>query len=78
MDNIAIKITGLSATDVKICELLWNSKDVKDVETLIQSLPSAHQSRARALQSMIMAEVIDQVVEGDGDLAMAREVLDRF
>ena len=78
MDNIAIRITGLSAADVKICELLWNSKDVNDVETLIRSLPPAHQPRARTLQSMIMAEVIDQVINDDPDLIQAREVLARF
>jgi len=75
--DFQINIQGLTAEDVKICDLLWNST-AADPEAVIQLLPPEYQQRARCLQQMIMAEVIDRYTEEDQDYAQARSVLSSY
>ena len=78
MKDYTVKIAGLSAEDVKLCELLWNDRTGRSIVQIIIDLPRHQQSRAWTLQSVMMAEVIDQIVEEEGDYAQARDILSSY
>lgn len=78
MKAYTVKLTGLSAEDARLCELLWTAKDVEDPEEIIAGLPQQSQSRARALQQMMVLSLIDQIVEEQGDYAQARDILSSY
>jgi hypothetical protein len=77
MKEFQINIQGLTAEDVKICDLLWNSP-APNPEAVIRLLPPEYQQRAQCLQQLIMAEVIDRYTEEDTDYAAAQDVLSRY
>lgn len=74
--ELQIQIKNLTEQDVLLCDLLWNDRTGRSIAEIIQSLPSRVQDRAWALQSVMMAEVIDQMTQ-DGDFTEADQVIRR-
>lgn len=74
--ELQIQIKNLTARDVELCELLWNDRTGRSIEQIILDLPRHQQPRAWTLQSMMMAEVIDQMTQ-DGDFTEAEAVIRR-
>ena len=63
-----IKLEGLSAKDVQICNLLWNCDTVEDVERMVQAMPPAYKSRAVVLRQLLTAAQLDTVEDIHEDI----------
>jgi NAD(P)H-nitrite reductase large subunit len=59
MQELNITLQGLTATQVKICELLWTAGDLDQCQAMIQNLPQEYQTEAQSLQQIIMQEVLE-------------------
>ena len=63
-----IKLEGLSAKDVQICNLLWNCDTVEDVERMVQAMPPAYKNRAVVLRQLLTAAQLDTVEDVHEDI----------
>lgn len=65
--ELEIKLTGLTKQDTVLCDLLWSDATARSAAEIIQDLPEQYRARAWCLHDLIMAEVIDQMVEAGGE-----------
>ncbi len=63
-----IKLEGLSAKDVQICNLLWNCDSIEDVERMVKAMPPAYKSRAVVLRQLLTAAQLDTVEDIHEDI----------
>jgi len=63
-----IKLEGLSAKDVQICNLLWNCDSIEDVERMVNAMPPAYKSRAVVLRQLLTAAQLDTVEDIHEDI----------
>jgi hypothetical protein len=63
-----IKLEGLSAKDVDICNLLWNCDSVEDVERMVNAMPPAYKNRAVVLRQLLTAAQLDTVEDVHEDI----------
>ena len=56
-----IKLEGLSAKDVQICNLLWNCDSVEAVEAMVAAMPPAYKQRAVLMRELMIAAELDTV-----------------
>jgi hypothetical protein len=70
MQELNITLQGLTATQVKICELLWAAGDLDQCQAVIQNLPLEYQTEAQSLQQIIMQEVLELELDEYRDQAV--------
>jgi hypothetical protein len=70
MQELNITLQGLTATQVKICELLWAAGDLDQCQAVIQNLPQEYQTEAQSLQQLIMQEVLELELDEYRDQAV--------
>jgi hypothetical protein len=63
-----IKLEGLSAKDVQICNLLWNCDTVEDVDAMVKAMPPAYKTRAVVLRQLLTAAQLDTVEDIHEDI----------
>ena len=56
-----IKLEGLTAQDVQICQLLWNCDSVEAVDTMVRAMPPAYKQRAVVMRELMTAAQLDTV-----------------
>jgi hypothetical protein len=60
-----IKLEGLSAKDVQICNLLWNCDSVEAVDAMVAAMPQAYKQRAQLMRELMTAAAFDDVMTVD-------------
>jgi hypothetical protein len=60
-----IKLEGLSAKDVQICNLLWNCDSVEAVDAMVAAMPQAYKQRAQLMRELMTAAAFDDVMNVD-------------
>ena len=68
MDSNMIKLEGLSAKDVQICNLLWNCDSIEDVDAMVKAMPPAYKNRAVVMRELMTAAQLDQVEDIHEDI----------
>ena len=63
-----IKLEGLTAQDVQICQLLWNCDSVEAVDTMVKAMPPAYKQRAVIMRELMTAAQLDQVEDIHEDI----------
>ena len=63
-----IKLEGLTAQDVQICQLLWNCDSVEAVDTMVRAMPPAYKQRAVVMRELMTAAQLDQVKDIDENI----------
>jgi len=63
-----IKLEGLSAKDVQICNLLWNCDSIEDVNRMVNAMPPAYKNRAVVLRQLLTAAQLDTVEDVHEDI----------
>ena len=63
-----IKLEGLTAQDVQICQLLWNCDSVEAVDTMVRAMPPAYKQRAVVMRELMTAAQLDQVEDIDENI----------
>ena len=63
-----IKLEGLTAQDVQICQLLWNCDSVEAVDTMVRAMPPAYKQRAVVMRELMTAAQLDQVEDIHEDI----------
>ena len=56
-----IKLEGLSAKDIQICNLLWNCDTLEAVDAMVKAMPPAYKNRAVVMRELMTAAQLDQV-----------------
>ena len=56
-----IKLEGLSAKDVQICNLLWNCDTLEAVDAMVAAMPPAYKQRAVVMRELMTAAQLDTV-----------------
>jgi len=69
MDANMIKLEGLSAKDVQICNLLWNCDSIEAVDAMVKAMPPAYKNRAVVMRELMTAAQLDQVEDVHEDIA---------
>jgi len=64
-----IKLEGLSAKDIQICNLLWNCDTLEDVDRMVQAMPPAYKKRAVVMRELMTAAQLDTVEDIHEDIA---------
>ena len=64
-----IKLDGLSAKDVQICNLLWNCDSIEDVDAMVKAMPPAYKNRAVVMRELMTAAQLDTVEDIHEDIA---------
>ena len=73
-----MKLEGLTAIQVKLCDSLWACETQEDVEEFIAELPDGLQKQAHTLQQLILYAIIDVDVTSEKDCVQAKEVIQKF
>jgi len=68
MDANMIKLEGLSAKDVQICNLLWNCDSIEAVDAMVNAMPPAYKRRAVVLRQLLTAAQLDTVEDVHEDI----------
>jgi len=63
-----IKLEGLSAKDIEICNLLWNCDSIEDVDRMVKAMPAAYKQRAVVMRDLITAAQLDTVEDIHEDI----------
>ena len=63
-----IKLEGLTAQDVQICQLLWNCDSIEAVDTMVRAMPPAYKQRAVVMRELMTAAQLDQVEDIHEDI----------
>lgn len=71
-------LTGLTPTQVKLCDSLWACDSLDDVEEFISELPDGLKEQAKALQMLMLIEMCDEEIQTDKHCAQATQILERF
>lgn len=56
-----IKLEGLSAKDIQICNLLWNCDTLEAVDAMVKAMPPAYKNRAVVMRELMTAAQLDTV-----------------
>ena len=64
-----IRLEGLSAEDIQICNLLWNCDSIEDVDAMVKAMPPAYKNRAVVMRELMTAAQLDQVEDIHEDIA---------
>jgi len=56
-----IKLEGLSAKDIQICNLLWNCDTLEAVDAMVKAMPPAYKQRAVVMRELMTAAQLDTV-----------------
>ena len=73
-----IELTGLTARQVEILDILWATDSVEEVLEFIDSLTEKEQLECRSLATLIILEILDQAVNSMSDLPESRLVIEKF
>jgi hypothetical protein len=73
-----IELTGLTARQVEILDILWATDNVEDVLEFIDSLTEKEQLECRSLATLITLEILDQAVNSMSDWPESRVVIEKF
>ena len=63
-----IKLEGLTAQDVQICQLLWNCDSIEAVDTMVRAMPPAYKQRAVVMRELMTAAQLDTVEDIDENI----------
>ena len=63
-----IKLEGLTAQDVQICQLLWNCDSIEAVDTMVRAMPPAYKQRAVVMRELMTAAQLDTVEDVDANI----------
>ena len=63
-----IKLEGLTAQDVQICQLLWNCDSVEAVDQMVRAMPPAYKQRAVVMRELMTAAQLDTVEDIHEDI----------
>ena len=63
-----IKLEGLTAQDVQICQLLWNCDTIEAVDAMVKAMPPAYKKRAVIMRELMTAAQLDQVKDIHEDI----------
>ena len=63
-----IKLEGLTAQDVQICQLLWNCDTREAVDTMVRAMPPAYKQRAVVMRELMTAAQLDTVEDIHEDI----------
>ena len=63
-----IKMEGLTAQDVQICQLLWNCDTIEAVDTMVRAMPPAYKQRAVVMRELMTAAQLDTVEDIDENI----------
>jgi hypothetical protein len=63
-----IKLEGLTAQDVQICQLLWNCDTIEAVDTMVRAMPPAYKQRAVVMRELMTAAQLDTVEDIDENI----------
>jgi len=63
-----IKLEGLSAKDIQICNLLWNCDTLEDVDRMVKAMPPAYKKRAVVMRELMTAAQLDTVEDIDANI----------
>ena len=63
-----IKLEGLTAQDVQICQLLWTCDSVEAVDTMVRAMPPAYKQRAVVMRELMTAAQLDTVEDIHEDI----------
>ena len=73
-----IELTGLTARQVEILDILWATDSVEEVLEFIDSLTEKEQLECRSLATLITLEILDQAVNSMSDWPESRVVIEKF
>jgi hypothetical protein len=73
-----IELTGLTARQVEILDILWATDSVEEVLEFIDSLTEREQLECRSLATLIILETLDQSVNIMTDWPESRAFLEKF
>lgn len=71
-------LEGLSPLQIEIANVLWQIDTEAEIDSFIQTLPKRYIPEAIAVKELMVAACIDQAVEDNPNLDLAKEVLERF
>lgn len=71
-------LEGLSPLQIEIANVLWQIDTEAEIDSFIHTLPKRYIPEAIAVKELMVAACIDQAVEDNPDLDLAKEVLVRF
>lgn len=71
-------LEGLSPLQIEIANVLWQIETEAEIDSFILTLPKRYIPEALAVKELMVAACIDQALEDNGDLDLAKEVLERF
>ena len=63
-----IKLEGLSAKDVQICNLLWNCDSLEAVDAMVKAMPPAYKNHAAVMRELMTAAQLDTVEDVDANI----------
>ena len=63
-----IRLEGLSAKDIQICNLLWNCDSIEDVDAMVKAMPPAYKNRAQVMRELMTAAQLDTVEDVHEDI----------
>ena len=63
-----IKLEGLSAKDIQICNLLWNCDSLEAVDAMVKAMPPAYKNRAVVMRELMTAAQLDTVEDIHEDI----------
>ena len=63
-----IKLEGLSAKDIQICNLLWNCDTLEAVDAMVKAMPPAYKNRAVVMRELMTAAQLDTVEDVDANI----------
>jgi hypothetical protein len=73
-----IELTGLTARQVEILDILWATDSAEEVLEFIDSLTEKEQLECRSLATLITLEILDQAVNSMSDWPESRVVIEKF
>ena len=76
---LEIQLQGLNKQQVAIADMIWACGTKKQVDALIQALPTKKMKRdAETIVQMMIMATIEQCYDGLGSLDQAQEVLRKY
>jgi hypothetical protein len=63
-----IKLEGLTAQDIQICNLLWNCDSIEAVDQMVAAMPPAYKKRAQSMRELMIAAQLDTVEDIDANV----------
>jgi hypothetical protein len=73
-----IQISGLTARQQELLDVMWTIPSFLDLELWISSLDYDDARDAQSLSTLLIYEHCDQILEQSQDYTQAKEILSRF